>query len=178
MIYQVVLSRWWSYRFQMHPKLTEFKIYQAIRNSAVHRHEWERAKQEDRRRGKIWVKAFSLIVLQSFQDIAWPWRSQPPSAKVLKNNLRNIQRFRKGESFLRSLTKTSESVRIFSDTQMAKGIVGCTCLVLYSLEARSLVIFPLYHPKSHLQWSEIVSISYLIFAFQISSAKALNYGFS
>ena len=127
---------------------------------------------------KIWVKAFSLIVLQSFQDIAWPWRSQPPSAKVLKNNLRNIQRFRKGESFLRSLPKTSESVRIFSDTQMAKGIVGCTCLVLYSLEARSLVIFPLYHPKSHLQWPEIVSISYLIFAFQISSAKALNDGFS
>ena len=109
---------------------------------------------------KIWVKAFSLIVLQSFQDIAWPWRSQPPSAKVLKNNLRNIQRFRKGESFLRSLPKTSESVRIFSDTQMAKGIVGCTCLVLYSLEARSLVIFPLYHPKSHLQCPEIVSISY------------------
>ena len=176
MIYQVVLSRRWSYRFQMHQKLTEFKIYQAIRYSAVHRHEWERAKQEDRR--KIWVKAFSLIVLQSFQDIEWPWRSQPPSAKVLKNNLRNIQRFREGESFLRSLPKTSESVRIFSDTQMAKGIVGCTCLVIYSLEARSLVIFPLYHPKSHLQWPEIVSISYLIFAFQISSAKALNDGFS
>ena len=40
MIYQVVLSRRRSYRFQMHPKLTEFKIYQAIRYSAVHRHEW------------------------------------------------------------------------------------------------------------------------------------------
>lgn len=35
-----------------------------------------------------------------------------------------------GESFSRSLPKTSESVRIFSDAQMVRGIVGCTCFVL------------------------------------------------
>ena len=43
-------------------------------------------------------ETFSLIVLQSFPDNAWPWRPQPPSAKPLKNNPNNIQQSCMGES--------------------------------------------------------------------------------
>lgn len=43
-------------------------------------------------------ETFSLIVLQSFPDNAWPWRPQPPSAKPLKNNPNNIQQCCMGES--------------------------------------------------------------------------------
>ena len=34
----------------------------------------------------IYEETFSLIVLQSFPDNAWPWRPQPPSTKPLKDN--------------------------------------------------------------------------------------------